>query len=242
MSNHVIKLILGLNLLLLITSCKRNNDGVIMQIPLRTVDCNINEAKKLTYFSEVCDSIIVIPLKDSNLIGFVDIIHLDDSGIYLTSNNILYAFNWAGDELYCLDRKGRASFDYLEIGDFAISNDYLVISDPEGKKILLEAAIYVAEAPKSPSVEYAEMKAEKLVAETMNGDVPLYLQDPNYKTEKVSGYKYPHSYGGWVEQQYLPDNIKDEIIYEPSTNGEEKYLIRAKIQKKNKVENKKRGD
>ena len=137
MSNHVIKLILGLNLLLLITSCKRNNDGVIMQIPLRTVDCNINEAKKLTYFSEVCDSIIVIPLKDSNLIGFVDIIHLDDSGIYLTSNNILYAFNWAGDELYCLDRKGRASFDYLEIGDFAISNDYLVISDPEGKKILL---------------------------------------------------------------------------------------------------------
>ncbi len=113
---------------------------------------------------------------------------------------------------------------------------------PEGKKILLEAAIYVAEAPKSPSVEFAEMKAEELVKNTMNGPVPLYLQDPNYKTEKVSGYKYPHSYGGWVEQQYLPDNIKDEKIYEPSSNGEEKYLIRAKVVKHNKVENKKGDD
>ncbi|MBE5762770.1 MAG: replication-associated recombination protein A [Clostridiales bacterium] len=113
---------------------------------------------------------------------------------------------------------------------------------PEGKKILLEAAIYVAEAPKSPSVEFAEAKAEDLVRNHPNGPVPIYLQDPNYKLEKVSGYKYPHSFGGWVEQQYLPDNIKDEVIYEPSQNGEEKYLLRAKIMKKNKVENKKRED
>ena len=112
---------------------------------------------------------------------------------------------------------------------------------PEGKKILLEAAIYVAEAPKSNSVEMAEMKAAELVEHTMNGPVPIYLQDPNYKNEKISGYKYPHDYGGWVEQQYLPDNIKDEKIYIPSQNGEEKYLIRAKVEKKNKVENKK-GD
>ena len=108
---------------------------------------------------------------------------------------------------------------------------------PEGKKILFEAAIYVAEAPKSPSVEVAEYRAEKLVRETPNGAVPFYLQEPAYKNEKITGYKYPHDYGGWVKQQYLPDNIKDEVIYEPSTNGEEKYLLRAKVMNKNKVEN-----
>ena len=113
------------------------------------------------------------------------------------------------------------------------------IGMPEGRKILLEAAIYVAEAPKSNSVEVAEYRAEKLVQETKNGPVPFYLQEPAYKNEKITGYKYPHDYGGWVEQQYLPDNIKDEKIYEPSKNGAEKYLVRAKVEKKNKVENKK---
>ena len=56
--------------------------------------------------------------------------------------------------------------------------------------------------------------------------VPLYLRDPNYKgnEEKVSGYKYPHSYGGWVKQQYLPDEIKDAKFYEPTENGFEKVI------------------
>jgi len=112
---------------------------------------------------------------------------------------------------------------------------------PEGKKILLEAAIYVAEAPKSPSVVVAEERAEHLVRDVKAGTVPFYLQEPAYKNEKITGYKYPHSYGGWVEQQYLPDEVKDEEIYTPSTNGEEKYLIRAKKIKQNKQENKTRG-
>ncbi|MDE5756413.1 MAG: hypothetical protein K2I23_04915, partial [Clostridia bacterium] len=46
-------------------------------------------------------------------------------------------------------------------------------------------------------------------------------------------------YGGWVEQQYLPDSLKDESFYQPSQNGFEKYLIRAKVIKANKQENKK---
>ena len=55
-------------------------------------------------------------------------------------------------------------------------------------------------------------------------EVPKYLQDPNYKTEKISGYKYPHDYGGWVKQQYLPDEIKDAVFYEPTENGFEKEI------------------
>ena len=108
-----------------------------MQNSKRIIDCNIDDAVKQTALSSVCDSIRVIPLEDKHLIGFVDIIHTDENGIYLTSNDILYAFDWSGKERFCVDRKGRASFDYLEIGDFAVSNKYLILADSESKKLLL---------------------------------------------------------------------------------------------------------
>ena len=59
--------------------------------------------------------------------------------------------------------------------------------------------------------------------------MPYYLRDANYKLEKVEGYKYPHDFGGWIEQQYLPDSLKDEKFYEPSDNGEERGMFRSKI-------------
>lgn len=105
---------------------------------------------------------------------------------------------------------------------------------PEGKIPLYSAIIYVCEASKSPSVIKALERAEELVSKHKDDNVPMYLRDRNYKTEVITGYKYPHDYGGWVEQQYLPDSIKDEILYSPSSNGYEKELKRAKIIKQNK--------
>lgn len=93
---------------------------------------------------------------------------------------------------------------------------------PEGRLPLTEAIIYVCKAPKSNSVVVALDSADRISREGHN-DVPSYLKDPNFKTEKISGYKYPHNYGGYVKQQYLPDDIKDEVFYLPSDNGEEKF-------------------
>ena len=97
---------------------------------------------------------------------------------------------------------------------------------PEGRIPLAEGIIYVAEAPKSNKVVEALAGAENAVKTIKHETVPLYLRDPNYKgnEEKVSGYKYPHSYGGWVKQQYLPDEIKDAKFYEPTENGFEKVI------------------
>lgn len=92
---------------------------------------------------------------------------------------------------------------------------------PEGKIPLTEAIIYVCKAPKSDSVIRAMTAADELSKEG-HDNVPIYLRDANYKTEKISGYKYPHDYGGYVDQQYLPDDIKDEVFYVPTENGEEK--------------------
>lgn len=105
---------------------------------------------------------------------------------------------------------------------------------PEGRIPLAEGIIYVSEAPKSNKVVEALGGAENAVKNIKHETVPLYLRDPNYKgdDEKVSGYKYPHSYGGWVKQQYLPDEIKDAIFYEPTENGFEKVIKERQLKRK----------
>lgn len=98
---------------------------------------------------------------------------------------------------------------------------------PEGKLPLSEAIIYVCNAPKSNSVNVAMSEAFK-AAEEAHDVVPMYLRDTNYKKDKIVGYKYPHDYGGYVEQQYLPDTIKNRVFYIPSSNGREKDIKNKK--------------
>lgn len=115
---------------------------------------------------------------------------------------------------------------------------YEKIGLPEGRLPLSEGIIYVAEAPKSNKVEVAMYGALDAVKSIKRETVPIYLRDPNYKAndEKVSGYKYPHDYGGWVEQQYLPDEIKDAVFYEPTDIGFEKTIRERQSKRKPKKE------
>jgi putative ATPase len=89
---------------------------------------------------------------------------------------------------------------------------------PEGMLPLTEAILYVCKAKKSNSVVIAMGAAKEAAQKYPDLEPPVYLRDTNYKTEKITGYKYPHDYGGWVEQQYLPDKIKDEKFYIPNPN------------------------
>ena len=104
---------------------------------------------------------------------------------------------------------------------------------PEGRIPLTEAIIYVAEACKSNSVVRAMYSAVEAATVTKDDAVPANLRDPNFKDSASvdKSYKYPHDYGGWVEQQYLPDSLKDARFYVPGNNGAEKELFRAKIKK-----------
>lgn len=98
------------------------------------------------------------------------------------------------------------------------------IGMPEGTLPLTEAIICVCESEKSNSVVIARDEAERAVQTVKKESVPMYLRDVNYKQEKISGYKYPHDYGGYVEQQYLPDDLKDAKFYVPSDHGYEKVV------------------
>lgn len=105
---------------------------------------------------------------------------------------------------------------------------------PEGLIPLSHAIIYVTLCPKSNSVISAMQKAQEDVRNTFNDAVPDHLKNTNYLNEKRAKYKYPHNYeGGYVKQQYLPDEISDHIYYIPSKYGSEDK-IRESMQKTDK--------
>ena len=79
-------------------------------------------------------------------------------------------------------------------------------------------------SPKSNSVITAMHLADEDVEATYNGAVPDHLKNYNYANEKRKKYKYPHEYGGYVEQQYLPTEIASHVYYIPSDNGSEKSI------------------
>lgn len=102
------------------------------------------------------------------------------------------------------------------------------IGMPESQIILAQAVTYVASAPKSNSATNAIFAAMESVKHEKT-TVPSHLQDAHYKgSQKLGhgiGYKYAHDYPNhYVDQQYLPDEIKDARFYEPGVLGYEKTI------------------
>ncbi|MDD4816104.1 MAG: replication-associated recombination protein A [Clostridia bacterium] len=101
---------------------------------------------------------------------------------------------------------------------------------PECLLPLSHAIIYACEAEKSNSV-YLALNSARSDAENIKDDnVPHYLKNHKDQNAKSNAkYKYPHEFGGFVKQQYLPNTLKDRIYYTPSQNGKEKNLVRKKF-------------
>ena len=81
---------------------------------------------------------------------------------------------------------------------------------PEGNLALTQAIIYVCESPKDNRVVIAKDMAIDDARNHPDDNVPDYLQN---HTEASKKYKYPHDYGGWVEQQYLPNSLKNRCYF-----------------------------
>ena len=109
------------------------------------------------------------------------------------------------------------------------------IGYPEAMIPLSEAIIYVCEAEKSNSVVNAMYAAKTDARESRDDNIPSYLKDNSYggKEDKANNrrYLYPHDFGGYVEQQYLPDSLKDKIYYTPGDNGYENEVKSIRIKK-----------
>lgn len=114
------------------------------------------------------------------------------------------------------------------------------IGYPEGLIPLSNAIVYVCEAPKSNSVVNAMHAAQDDARNIRDDDgVPSYLRDHSYDGKEgkaqAKAYKYPHNFpNGYVEQQYLPDALKDKIYYVPKDIGYEKTVAEIRKSKNKK--------
>ncbi|MBE6275794.1 MAG: replication-associated recombination protein A [Bacteroides sp.] len=100
---------------------------------------------------------------------------------------------------------------------------------PEGRIPLAEATVYLATSPKSNSAYEGINRALEIVRSTGNLPVPLHLRNAPTKLMKQLGYgkdyKYAHAYEGhFVNQQFLPDEVKESRIWYPQNNAQEAKL------------------
>lgn len=106
------------------------------------------------------------------------------------------------------------------------------IGPPECYLNLSHAIIYLCEAEKSNSVYMAMSMAGADAENEREDNVPNHLKNhPSTNKDGHGEYKYPHNFGGYVKQQYMPDSLRERVYYKPSANGKEKNMIRKKFSK-----------
>ncbi|NLY80077.1 MAG: replication-associated recombination protein A [Lysinibacillus sp.] len=115
---------------------------------------------------------------------------------------------------------------------YAATEAAKVLGLPEARIPLANAVVEMCLSEKSNSAYSALDAAIKAIHEGKTGEIPMHLRDAHYAGAKalgLVGYHYPHdfpvgTFGGWVNQQYLPDNLKDVEFYKPVIAGEEKRM------------------
>lgn len=113
---------------------------------------------------------------------------------------------------------------------------------PEARIPLAVTIVELALSPKSNTAYKALDAALSDIRSGKSGDIPAHLKDSHYSGATKLGrgidYKYPHNYdGAWVQQQYLPDSIKNKNYYHPKDSGKFEQALKQvhdKIQRENK--------
>ena len=154
-----------------------------------------------------------------------------DAAVYYLARMIL-----SGEDPVFIARR-MAIFASEDIGNAAPTAITLAVSAmtatqniglPEAEIILSQCATYLASAPKS-NASYLAIQSAKEAAKDSNYEIPLHLRNAPTDLMKKhgygKGYKYPHDFDGhFVDEVYLPEEIKDTVFYKPSDAGSEKAI------------------
>ncbi|MFC1866970.1 replication-associated recombination protein A [Thermodesulfobacteriota bacterium] len=159
----------------------------------------------------------------------------------------LYRMLVAGEEpLFIARRMIRFASEDVGLADplalqvaLAAFDAWQKVGPPEAELALVESAVYLASAPKSNALYLAEMEAKKEIGNSGALPVPMHIRNaPTNLMKKLGysrGYIYPHNYpGAWVEQEYLPEKIKNRIFYRPTDQGLEKEIRKGMEKRKNR--------
>ena len=157
----------------------------------------------------------------------------------------LYRMLMAGEDPLFIGRRmirfasedvGLADPNALQVAISAFET-WQKIGPPEAELALAQAAGYLASAPKSNALYLAEKGVKAEIESSGPQPVPLHIRNaPTRLMKKLGyarGYLYPHNYPeGWVEQEYLPEKVKNRIFYRPTGRGFEKEIRRRMADRK----------
>ncbi len=122
---------------------------------------------------------------------------------------------------------GNADPEALRLA-VAVKEAVHFVGMPEGWIPLAQGATYLASAPKSNASYTGYLEALKDVKERGSLPVPLHLRNAPTGLMKDlgygKGYRYPHSHGGFVEEDYLPEELKGKVYYRPGDRGKEREI------------------
>ena len=220
----------GLELAVLSTS--PNNDGVIVidkDIALQSVQkkiASVNENGYYDMLSAFCKS-----LRGSD----------SDAALYwafkLTSSGVDPLIIFRRLIAHASEDVGMANPQALPFVVSAMTA-YEKVGFPEGELSLAHAIVMVCTSPKSNAVYLAKARAINAVEKVGDDYVPLHLRNTQFSSLDKSDlpYLYPHDFGGYVKQQYLPEKLKGEKFYFPTENGYEKEVKGFLEEVKNKIE------
>ena len=142
------------------------------------------------------------------------------------------------DPLYLARRMIRFASEDVGMADpqalpitVAAMQAFHFIGLPEGTLALAEAAVYLATAPKSNALYVAYGNVKRDVQEMESMPVPLHIRNAPTRLMKDLGYgkdyQYPHDYPEhFVEEEYLPENLRGRVYYHPTELGFEKEVKR----------------
>jgi len=151
----------------------------------------------------------------------------------------LYRMLLAGeDPLFVARRMIRFASEDVGLADpqalqvaLAAFDAWQKVGPPEAELALSEAAVYLATAPKSNALYLAEKAVKEEIERTGPRPVPMHIRNaPTALMKKLGygrGYRYPHNYpGAWIEQEYLPEKVRNRVFYRPSDRGFEREIQR----------------
>lgn len=122
---------------------------------------------------------------------------------------------------------GNADPQALVVATAAMQAAHM-IGMPEAQLILAQTVTYLSTAPKSNAAYEGLSRAKRAVDERRLEPVPLHLRNAPAELLRQLGagrdYKYPHAFGGHVKQDYLPENLKGSVFYNPKSVGFEKKI------------------
>jgi len=142
------------------------------------------------------------------------------------------------DPMYIARRTIRFAAEDVGLADpqaltiaLAARDMYHLLGSPEGELALAEAAVYLATAPKSNRVYEAWKSALDLARSYPAEGVPLHIRNAPTRLMKElgygKGYQYAHAVPeGYTPQEYLPDALRDTVLYEPGAFGFEKDIAK----------------